>query len=44
MKLINSIEDRIVNLQKINSDGASTVVEAELRQLDMIGKGQVYLL
>ena len=37
MKLIDSIEDRIVNLQKINSDGASTVVEAELRQLDMNG-------
>ena len=37
MKLIKSIEDRIVNLQKINSDGASTVVEAELRQLDMNG-------
>tara|TARA_Y100000780_G_scaffold121195_1_gene109263 strand:+ start:112 stop:420 length:309 start_codon:yes stop_codon:yes gene_type:complete len=35
--LLKSIEDRIVNLQKINSDGASSVVEAELRQLDMNG-------
>ena len=37
MTLLKSIEDRIVNLQKINSDGASSVVEAELRQLDMNG-------
>tara|TARA_B100001013_G_scaffold328386_1_gene242089 strand:- start:158 stop:466 length:309 start_codon:yes stop_codon:yes gene_type:complete len=35
--LLKSIEDRIVNLQKINSNGESTVVEAELRQLDMNG-------
>ena len=37
MTLLKSIEDRIVNLQKINSNGESTVVEAELRQLDMNG-------
>ena len=37
MTLLKSIEDRIFNLQKINSDGASSVVEAELRQLDMNG-------
>ena len=37
MTLLKSIEDRIVNLQKINSDGASTVLESELRQLDMNG-------
>ena len=35
--LLKSIEERIVNLQKINSNGESTVVEAELRQLDMNG-------
>jgi hypothetical protein len=35
--LLKSIEDRIVNLQKINSNGESSVVEAELRQLDMNG-------
>ena len=37
MTLLKSIEDRIVNLQKINSNGESSVVEAELRQLDMNG-------
>ena len=37
MNLITSIEDRIVNLQKIVPTGASSVVEAELRQLDMNG-------
>ena len=37
MNLITSIEDRIVNLQKIVPTGASSVVEAELSQLNMIG-------
>jgi hypothetical protein len=37
VNLIQSIEDRIVNLQKIAPSGASSVVEAELRQLDMNG-------
>ena len=37
MNLIKSIEDRIVNLQKIVPTGAPSVVEAEPRQLDMNG-------
>ena len=37
MKSIKSIEDRIVNLQKVSPDGSSSVVEAELRQLDLNG-------
>ena len=37
MKPIKSIEDRIVTLQKVNTDGVESVVEAELRQLDMNG-------
>ena len=37
MNLIQSIEDRIVNLQKIAPSGAASLVEAELRQLDMNG-------
>ena len=37
MKPIKSIEDRIVTLQKVTADGVESVVEAELRQLDMNG-------
>ncbi len=37
MKPITSIEDRIVTLQKVTTDGVKSVVEAELRQLDMNG-------
>ena len=37
MKPITSIEDRIVTLQKVTADGVESVVEAELRQLDMNG-------
>ena len=37
MKTLKSIEDRIVNLQKITSDGETSEVEAELRHLDLVG-------
>ena len=37
MKPIKTIEDRIVNLQRVNPDGRTSVVEAELRRLDMNG-------
>ena len=34
---IKSLEERIVNLTKVNTDGVKTTVEAELRQLKMQG-------
>ena len=37
MKTLKSIEDRIVNLQKIASDGETSVVEAEIRHFDLVG-------
>jgi|TARA_B110000438_G_scaffold235026_1_gene231605 hypothetical protein len=37
VKTLKSIEDRIVNLQKITSDGETSEVEAELRHLDLVG-------
>ena len=37
MKSIKSIEDRIISLQRVNPDGITSVIEAELRHLDMNG-------
>ena len=37
MRSIKTIEDRIVSLEKITSDGVSSKEEAELRQIDMTG-------
>jgi hypothetical protein len=37
VKTLKSIEDRIVNLQKVASDGETSVVEAELRHFDLVG-------
>ena len=34
---IKSLEERIVNLTKVTTDGKETTVEAELRQLEMRG-------
>ena len=35
--MIKSLEERIVNLTKVTTDGKETTVEAELRQLKMQG-------
>ena len=34
---IKSLEERIVNLTKVSTDNVQTTVEAELRQLKMLG-------
>ena len=35
--MIQSLEERIVNLTKVTTDNVETTVEAELRQLEMKG-------